>query len=129
MFKNIGAEKPEILIISNLEVCVALVPFLSTRVFNPRNYLGFLDLFFSQSELTVGVFSLSLSLLLTSFSLLPKIKPEPTLYAKINMLLKYIVSCLHRKHEFPSQMVVLCVCTMTQALAFVVIDQCYFEDS
>lgn len=101
----------------------------SASVFNPRNYLGFLVFFFTQHELNVGVFPLSLSLLLTSFSLQPKIKPEPTLYAKINTLLKYIVSCLHRRQEFPFQMVGMCVRTMTQALAFVVIDQCYFEDS
>lgn len=80
--------------------------------FHPRNNLSFLDLFHTQSELSVGVFPLSFSLPPTSFSLLPKIKLGLTLYAKTNTLLKYIVSCLHRRHEFPLQMV--CVYTMTQ---------------
>lgn len=89
-----------------------------------------LDPFHTWSEQSVGVFLRSFTLPLTSVSALPKIKPGPTLEPKTNKLLKCIVSCLHGRCEFPSQLVRACVCRgRPLPRASGVIDQCYSENS
>lgn len=103
---------------NNPEMCASFVfiPLMVLQCLFQEMIWVFLDLSPCKWTECRRILYLSFSFPLTSFSLLPKIKPGPTLYAKTNTLLKYIVSCLHRRHEFPFQMV--CVNTMTQAFSF-----------